>query len=117
MLFQRRLIIVILGFILLCIALLWASYHQVGLLKRDPQVLMNTYYQLKHSNPDAAHEALHLILKQNKHYVPALIELSQWLIQEKRFSEALPLLEQLHQQRPDERQYLFQLAYLYYIVN
>lgn len=114
MLFQRRLIIVILGFFLLCFALIWASYHQIGLLKRDKQVLMNTYYQLKDSNPDAAREALYLILKQNKHDVPALIELSQWFIQEERLIEALPFLEQLHQQRPDDRQYSFQLAYLYY---
>ena len=101
-------------FSLLLMLCVFISYMQIGGLKRDPLVLMNLYYQKKASSPHVARQALELILKQDKHHRLALIELSQWLIQEKDFTGALPYVERLHQQWPNQHQYTFQLAYLYY---
>jgi len=114
MLFKRHMRIVS-GFIALFVLLLvFVSYMQIGIIKRDPLVLMNLYYQKKVSDPKIARQALELILKQDKNYTLALVELSQWLVQEKDFMGAQPLVERLHQQLPNNKKYTFQLAYLYY---
>ncbi len=114
MLFKKHIRIIVTMIALLLLLLVVISYMQIGIMKRDPVVLMNLYYQKKTSNPKIARQALELILKQDPHHLLALIELSQWLIQEKDLMGALPSVERLHQELPEEKQYTFQLAYLYY---
>lgn len=96
-----------LGFLLL-------AHHNSHRIQRDPKVLMNLYFRLKHNQPEAAKQALTIILQQNHQYPPALIELSQWLIHRKAYEEAMIVLEKIRQQLPEEDKYQFQLAYLYY---
>ena len=114
MLFKRRVFFAVIMLMCLWLLLGWFAHLHARDLKRDPQVLMNTYYQIKSSRPNLAHEALQIILRQDENYLPALIELSQWLIQEARFDEAIPLLERLHKLLPRERKYTIQLAQTYY---
>ncbi|MDF1684905.1 MAG: hypothetical protein P1U36_09675 [Legionellaceae bacterium] len=114
MLLKRYIRIFVALFSLLLILCVFISHMKAGSLKRDPSVLMNVYYQKKTSNPQVARQALELILKQNKNHILALVELSQWLVKEKDFMGAMPYVERLHQQLPDNQKYTFQLAYLYY---
>jgi len=114
MLFKKHIRIVLALVALLLILCAFIAYMHIGILKRDPVVLMNIYYQKKISNPKIARQALEILLKQDAQHLLALVELSQWLIQKKDFMGALPWVERLHQQLPDNKQYMFQLAYLYY---
>lgn len=95
-------------------ALVFLAFNEAKILRRDPSVLMNRYYLLKQKNPDAAENALSVILRQDASYLPALNELSQIYIRKKNTKAALPLLEQLHAEFPDDPKYTQQLAYLYY---
>jgi thioredoxin-like negative regulator of GroEL len=88
--------------------------NEAHLLHRDPDVLMNRYYLLHQTKPDAARKALSIILQQDPHYLPALKELSQLFINEHKVSEALPLMLQLHQLKPLNLDYTLHLARLYY---
>lgn len=114
MLFKKHIRIVVTSLVLLLLLFIAIAYKQIDMFRRDPLVLMNLYYQKKISHPKVAQQALEVILKQDKYHIPALIELSQWLVQRKEFTAALPLVKRLHQQLPDDKQYIFQLAYLYY---
>lgn len=80
---------------------------------RDLAVLMNMYYRLKQSHPDQAQKALSIALQQDKNYLPALIEGSQWYLHEKNVTCARPLLERLHALLPNNHRYAAQLARLY----
>jgi tetratricopeptide (TPR) repeat protein len=83
-------------------------------IRRDPSVLMTTYYRLKTTNPSVAKAALLLALKQNPDYLPALKEGSQWYVKAGDLASAQPLLERLHGLLPDDDGYAYQLAYSYY---
>lgn len=75
---------------------------------------MNKYYRYKLKNPEAARKALEIILTQDSHDVPAMIELSQWLLEKENYHEAITLLERIHQRIPGMSVYTYQLAYAYY---
>ncbi|HBI22353.1 MAG TPA: hypothetical protein DDY37_07220 [Legionella sp.] len=77
---------------------------------RDLQVLMDMYYRLKQSNPNAAEKALSIVLQQDENYLPALREGSQWYLHEKNLARARPLLERLHALLPENSRYAAQLA-------
>lgn len=114
MLFKKHIRMLAALIALVLLLFVFISYMQIGMLKRDPLVLMNLYYQKKISNPYVARQALEIILKQDQNYRPALIELSQWLVEKKDFVGALPWVKRLHQCLPNNKKYTFQLAYLYY---
>ena len=97
------------------IAFFFAAVHQSKLFHRDPRVLMDKYYQLRKSNPDAAKKALLVVLQQDANYLPALREGSQLYLYEQNLREAQPLLMRLHRLLPNNNQYRFQLGYLYYL--
>lgn len=95
-------------------AFVFFAKRQAKSLERDPVVLMNKYYLFKKTNPDAAKMALKFILQQNDHDLPALKALSAAYLEEKNLQQALPLIQQLHHIQPDNDQYTYQLAALYY---
>lgn len=81
---------------------------------RDTRVLMNKYSQFKQSNPLAAKKALFIVLKQNPNYLPALIESIQWYQNENDSKNLLSTFQRLHHLVPDNNNYTYQLANLYY---
>lgn len=103
-------IVLLLGFLVL----VFFAFKQAKHLQRDPIVLMNRYYLLKESNPEAAKTALMIILRQDKDYLPALNELSQLYLKENNYKSALPLLRRLHELEPDNFHQTMQLAHMYY---
>ncbi|HRD69422.1 MAG TPA: tetratricopeptide repeat protein [Legionella sp.] len=114
---QKKILIILL--LLLCIfaILLYFASEQARVLQRDPIVLMNRYYLLKQSNPEAAKKALQVILRNHESYLPALNELSQIYLKENNLHSALPLVKQLHELQPDDSHHSLQLAYIYYKIG
>ncbi|QDQ40028.1 hypothetical protein E3226_006250 [Legionella geestiana] len=51
--------------------LLHFAIREAHELRRDPGVMMNRYYLLKKTNPEAARRTLDIILRDNPHYAPA----------------------------------------------
>lgn len=102
------------GIAIIVILLIVFAIKQSNGFRRDPLVLMNKYYQYKQSHPEIAKEALHLILRQDANDLPAMVELSQWLLSEKNYHEALSLLVRIHQRLPGNDEYTYQLGYVYY---
>lgn len=103
--------------ILLCLGLILLIFqaHQDTLkLHRDSRVLLDRYYLLRESNPEAAKNALKILLQQDKHHTQALQELSQIYLREGNFSKALPLLIELQQSNRQNLDYTVQLASVYY---
>lgn len=90
------------------------AYHQARLLKRDPQVLMDRYYLLRATHPQAAIKALKIIVQQYPKHTEALKTLIQEYQKAGEMSKAIPLLEQLHHQFPKEKNDTLLLAELYY---
>ena len=114
MMLKKRIFYILVFLFIGLILFIFEAIHQAKLLNRDVRVLMDKYYQLKYSDPVAAEEALQIVLRQNKQYLPALKESSQWYLHENNLKQAQPLLERLHQLLPENNQYTFQLGYLYY---
>lgn len=112
---KKRIFISLCVLLLIMVAFFFFAVHQAQKLQRDPVVLMNKYYHFKNSNPEAAKKALHIILNQDNHYLPAHKELSQWLLYRNNMPEALHSLEQLNALLPDNETYKLQLGYLYYL--
>lgn len=83
--------------LLILIVLLFTAYQQAIYLQRDYTVLMDKTYWLELKNPQAAKQALNIILQHNKNYIPALKELSQIYIKERNIEKALPLLKRVQQ--------------------
>lgn len=104
------LIFVLIGLVLFVLK----AVHQSKIVPRDLRVLMNQYYRLKLSHPIAARHALQLVLQQDKNYLPALKESSQWYLYDHQLARARPVLERLHALLPNHQQYAFQLGTVYY---
>lgn len=109
--FRRRFITVLLGLFFFGALLLLYSYHESKQLKRDALVLINTYYKIKAHDSVGARRALDIILEHDPDNITALMELSQWLMQEEKHEEAIPHLTKLTELLPHETQYRFQLAH------
>ena len=101
-------------FILTFVVLALFAIHRSSNFPRDPHVLMDKYYHNKFKNPIAARKALDIILQQSHNDLPAMIELSQWLLAEENYHEAIPLLQRIHQRVPGMSAYTYQLGYAYY---
>ncbi|RUR13719.1 tetratricopeptide repeat protein [Legionella sp. km772] len=113
--FKPRKSIIILSVVSIIVIVLFLHAREAAhRLHRDPEVLMNRYYLLRQSNPEAANNALLILLQQDKNHVQALEELSQIYLQQHHLAQAKPLLAQLHQLKPEEQAYTFELASLYY---
>ncbi|MDA9271989.1 tetratricopeptide repeat protein, partial [bacterium] len=112
--FKRRIYILVALLMLVFMVIFFVALRQTKNMHRDPAVLMNKYYRLKTVNPDAAQQALLILLSQDKNYIPAMKEASQWYLRQQDFKQALPMLERLHERLPQRDEYTFQLAYLYY---
>ncbi|MFC3909926.1 tetratricopeptide repeat protein [Legionella dresdenensis] len=90
------------------------AYHQARSLKRDPVVLMDRYYLLKKTHPQAAVNALEILLQQYPEHPEALRALAQEYLSVRDEVRAITLLEKLHHQFPEDKTYSAQLAKLYY---
>lgn len=112
---KKRMLIATLLVVILILGLLCSALKEARHLHRDPTVLMNTYYQFKDYNPQVAKNALLILLHQNANDVVALQEYSQWILNKPHPVDALQELQRLHQLRPDNALYTFQLGYLYYV--
>lgn len=113
--FRANKIVTVLSILLLILAILFfVAQKQARVLTRDPTVLMDRFYLLKKTDPQAAKKALLVILGQTPDQIPALQELSQIYLQERDMQRALPILERLHQLQPYDLQYTRQLARHYY---
>jgi hypothetical protein len=77
---KKRILLALMILLLLLAALVFSAIKAAKTLRRDPSVLMNRYYHLKQTHPNAAKQALLLILKQDRNYLPAQREYQQWLI-------------------------------------
>ncbi len=111
----KRLFLKLLVFIIFTVVILAIfAVHQSSNFRRDPEVLMNKYYHYKLKDPEAARKALEIILTQDRNDIPAMIELSQWLLEKQNYHEAIALLERIHQRIPGMSVYTYQLAYAYY---
>lgn len=106
-------VVITLGILILS-GLLMLAYKEAHLLHRDPKVLMDRFYLLKQSHPNEAQNALKILLRQDGDYIPALHELSQIYLNEHKNTQALPLLINLHELEPDNKQNTIELARLYY---
>ncbi|AHE66880.1 tetratricopeptide repeat protein [Legionella oakridgensis] len=113
----RKWVIILIGVLLLIMAtLFYFAMKQAKKLHRDPIVLMNKYYRLKQSNPEAAKNALLIVLNQDNNYLPAHKEFSQWLLNGDNVQQALHSLERIDNLLPDNDDvYALQLGYLYYL--
>ena len=115
MLKKNKYVVITVTLILLsAITLFSLARKEARLLYRDPHVLMDRYYLLRGSNPQAAQDALKIILRQNQNYIPALNELSHIYIKNHDASAALPLVEHLNRLQPNDAGSTFQLGVLYY---
>lgn len=106
-----KLSVFVIGLIIIC---LFFAAKKSTQFQRDPVTLMNQYYRYKHSNPIVAKQALYIILKQDSNNLPTMIELSQWLVSEKQYHEALPLLQRIHERLPSNKKITYQLGYSYF---
>jgi tetratricopeptide (TPR) repeat protein len=111
---KKRIYIALCILLLICLVLLFSATKEIKVLKRDPVTLMHKYYQFKEIDPPLAKKFLLIILKQDKHYLPALEEYSQWVKNEYDSHLAESSLEELHRLLPHNDTYSFQLGYLYY---
>ncbi len=110
----RKSITLIIVFIILFTILFLFAREAAKHLYRDPEVLLNRYYLLRNSNPQAAQNALIILLQQDQYHQKALKELSEIYLQKKELTKALPLLIKLQQLNPQDLAYPMQLALLYY---
>jgi len=110
----RKSILALIVFLIVLVILFLHARDEAHRLHRDPEVLMNRYYLLRQSNPEAAKSALDILLQQDKNHIQALELMSQDYIQEHNFYMALPLVIQLHRLKPENQSYTLQLASLYY---
>jgi tetratricopeptide (TPR) repeat protein len=116
--FKRNKIILLITVLFFILGILvFCAFHQAKILHRDPAVLINRYYLLQHSNPEAARKALLIILHQDENNILALRELSDIYIKEKNFIKALPLVKKLHELNPADTYYTIELASLYYDIG
>lgn len=74
--FKKTLLILITCLSILFVFLIFIAIHQSKKLQRDPVLLMDKYYRLKDFRPEAAQQALKIILAQNPDDIPALRELA-----------------------------------------
>lgn len=91
---KKSWIIVIFVFIFFCFiikVILNKSSHY-----RSANALLNHYYLLKKENPNAAINALKILLDYYPRHVQALTELGQWYLNKNQFSSALGYLEKAH---------------------
>lgn len=112
--FKRCIIILGIFLLIVFIVLCFFSMQQINKIHRDPQILMNTFYKYRTSNPELAQKTLLILLKQDNKYEPAIKELIQFYLQENRNKEALPWLITLHNLNPKNQQQTYKLAYVYY---
>ncbi len=112
-LFLKLLVIFLVIFIVLALL----AVHQSSSFRRDPEVLMNKYYRYKFENPAVAKKALEVILTQDPNDLPALIELSEMLLEMGQYHEAVVFLRRIHANAPGMSIYTYQLAYAYYKIG
>ncbi|WP_133127753.1 tetratricopeptide repeat protein [Legionella nagasakiensis] len=113
---RKRSVILIVMLMLIVSTSCYFAMKQAKTLHRDPIVLMNKYYQLKKTHPEAAKKALLILLNQNNNYLPAHKEFSQWLLNGDNMQQALYSLERIDNLLSDNDDiYVLQLGYLYYL--
>lgn len=84
---------------------------------RNKDLLLNQYYELRHSNPEVARKALFLLYEQNPHDQQALQELGYWYLQKGDIKNAIRYFQLAIQYHPDDLKSAFELARLYLLIN
>jgi|GEM_PF-139464 len=112
--FKAKVVIGIGIIVLILTILTYMAVKQTKKLERDPVVLFNKYYLFKDKNPEAAEQALHIILHQDENNLSALKELSEWHIHHQQPQLAIPPLEKMSALLPDDENVQLRLAHLYF---
>ena len=88
-------------------------YRSHTVVTRSRSSLINQYYRLKQTEPDAARQILDLLIKRSPKDQEALRELGYWYISQGNIKSAITQLELAHQNDKKDLLTLFQLAKLY----
>lgn len=114
---RSKFFLTLLGLIFLFICFEITLYYYRGNDLRDRDLLLNQYYSLRNTNPEAAKKALMLLYQQNPRDLQALEELGFLSLREGNTQNAIKYFQLSVNEQPKNAKLSFELAKLYILMN